>query len=211
MKKVGIVLILMIITLIVVFSASAFAFYSSARAELTFTVGSEVGASIGLNLVNSDKVLRPARTTVDIDDYSKANTNNNEQYAVYLIQYNAASALNVNMYIVNVQYKDKNGNSIPAADVAYLDSILKYSLKVETSLTTYNLNNLHTLQSSDWKLKYDSTNAANTSFNFPSIAQGTGYVFCYVKFDVSQDLLKPQYDDMSISFVLTSSLVENNP
>lgn len=211
MKKTGIVLILILITLIVVFSSTTYAFYSSARAELTFSVGSAVGSTIGLNLVNSQKTLRPARTTVEMDNYAKAATNSNEQFAVYIVQYTASKDLNADLYIANLAFKDKSGNDFAAGDVAYLNTILKFAIKKEADLETYNLSNLHNLVAADWKFKYDSTNAttqANTSFSFPGITQGSGYFFLYVKFDVADEMLKPIYDDMSISFIITASVAE---
>ena len=215
MKKTGIVLILILITLIVVFSSMTYAFYSSARAELTFSVGSEVGSTIGLNLVNSNNALRPARATVDVDDYSKAQTNSNEQFAVYIVQYNASKPLNADFYIKSVVFKDKLGNDFSAGDQLYLNSILKFSIKKEADLETYNLNNLHLASSLTWKSKYDETNAttkANTSFSYSGITMGVGYLFLYIKFDVSDELLKPSYDDMTISFILSSSVavIQNN-
>ena len=216
MKKTGVFVIVILAISIMAFSSMTFAFYSSARAEFTFVVGSNVGSSIGLNLVNSSQSLKPANTSTVVGDYSKASDPNGESYAVFLVQYNASSALDVDFYITNVDYKDKAGNSFSAGHIAYLDSILKYSIKLETTLNTYHLvddtyntPNLHTLVDNDWKFKYDSTSAstiAATSFNFPSVAIGQGYLFCYIKFDVSQELVPPQYDDMTISFTIASEL-----
>ncbi len=215
MKKTGFFLIVILVIAIVGFSSITYAFYSSARAEFTFVVGSEVGSSIGLNLLNSSNTLRPANTSSAVGNYSGLN-DGSESYAVFIVQYNAASALNIDFYITSVAYKDKLGNNFAAGDNAYLDSILKYSIKLETSLTTYHLvdetyntANLHTLNAADWKYKYDSTDSttqASTSFNFPSVAIGQGYLFCYVKFDVSQELVRPIYDDMTISFTIASNL-----
>ena len=216
MRKTGLLIIVILALAIVAFSSMTYAFYSSSRAEFTFVVESDVGSSIGLNLVNSSKALKPANTSAAVGNYSKASNSNGESYAVFLVQYNASSALNVDFYITNVDYKDKSGNSFSAGHIAYLDSILKYSIKLETTLNTYHLvddtydtPNLHTLVDDDWKFKYDSTSAstiAATSFNFPSVAIGQGYLFCYIKFDVSQELVPPQYDDMTISFTIASKL-----
>ena len=211
MKKIGIVLILILITLIVVFSSMTYAFYSSARAELTFSVGSAVGSTIGLNLVNSENTLRPARTSVDVDNYSKAEQNSNEQYAVYIVQYTASKDLNVDFYVTNVEFKDKSGNDFSSGDVAYLNSILKFSIVKEDDLTTYNLNSLHLPSSLTWKSKYDQTNAttkANTSFSYANVLTGSGYIFLYIKFDVADELLKPTYDDMTISILISSTVSE---
>ncbi len=229
MKKSGLVIILILAIAIIGFSSVTYAFYSSARAEFSFVVESEVGSSIGLNLYNSEKALKPANTSSEVGNYAAKDGATGESYAVFVIQYNATSALNLTFQITNVTYKDKAGNDFSAGYNAYLDKILAYSIKLETSLDTYHLADnetynttvLHNLSASDWKLKYDNTNAttqAATSYNFPSVAQGSGYMFCYIRFydvdedePVSQEMILPAFDDMTISFTIASQLNNNNP
>ena len=55
MKKVGLLFILILVVMIIAFSSATYAFFSAARAEFYFVIGSEVGSSIGLSLLNSDQ------------------------------------------------------------------------------------------------------------------------------------------------------------
>jgi len=219
MKKTGIVILALIVILIIAVGTAAYAFYSSSRAEFTFIVESEEGASIGLNLINSSQTLTPANTSASVGDYTAVTGNNGEQYAAYEIQFVASSTLDIDFYITSVSYKDSAGNNFSAGDIAYMDSLLEYAIKIESDLTTYhiadgstyNTSNLHTLQATDWMAKYDSTNSttiAATSVNFSTLAQGTGYMFVYVRFNQSQELIPPTYDDMTISFTIMSVLNE---
>lgn len=211
MKKTGIIIIFLIVLLVIAFSSATYAFFSAQRASIVFIVGSEIGSSIGLNIYTSNNAIIPPKTKSAVNDYSAVTTSSGESYAVYIIEYNAASTLDVDFYITDVEYEDSQGQSFSAAKEAYLDGILEYCLKTEANLNTYNLNNLHTLTAQDWKFKYNETNAttkANTSFNFPSIAQGAGYLFCYIRFNVSQELVLPEFDDMTIAFVIQTVINE---
>ena len=201
MKKTGLVIIFLIVLLIIAFSSTTFAFYNSARAEFSFVVGSEVGQSIGLMLASSNNTLRPADTSSAVKDYSKSSTDTHESYAVYVIQYNAASTLDIDFYVTNVSYLDKNGQSFAAGREAYLDTILQYYLVVEPNLNTYNLNNLHTIANNSWI-------SEDNHYNVASLSQGSGYLFCYIRFNTTQEELPPFYDDMTISFEIASQLNE---
>ena len=219
MKKAGLIIIFILVLMIVVFSTATYAFYSSARAKFTFVIGSEVGSSIGLNLINSENTIKPANTSAQVDNYSALDSNSGERWAVYLVQYNVTSnyALNVDFYIDDVEYADSQGNSFAAGFESYLDTTLQYCIKLESSLTTYHLadgetyltTNLHTILNSEWKYKYDDTDAtsqAATSFNITAPA-GVGYVFCYIRFNKSQELIPPQFNGASISFMIESEVV----
>ncbi|MCR4875039.1 MAG: hypothetical protein K5923_04815 [Clostridia bacterium] len=202
MKKTGLIIIFLIALLIIAFSSVTFAFYSSARAKFSFVVESEVGQSIGLSLASSNNTLRPADTSSAIKDYSKSSADTHESYAVYILQYNAASTLDIDFFVTNVEYLDKNGNSFNAGYEAYLDSILQYYLVLASDLNTYNLNNLHTIADNAWLEEDEHLNEA-------SLAQGNGYLFCYVRLNTTQELLPPIYDDMTISFMVSSELRGN--
>ena len=222
MKKAGFLVIVILVVAIVGFSSATYAFYSAARAEFTFVVGSEVGSSIGLNLVNKSNNLSPANTAAGVNTYTPVSGNVGEEYAVFVVQYNVSSTISVNFFIDGVSYKDSLGQSFSAADDLYLDSILAYDIKLETSLTTYHIadgetyltTNLHTINDSEWKAKYDNTDSTTrtaTSFNFPTVQQGSGYLFCYVRFydvgasaPVTQELVPPAFDGMTISFTIAT-------
>ena len=199
MKRTGLIIIFLIALLIIAFSSVTFAFYSSARAEFSFVVESEVGQSIGLSLSSSDNNLRPADTSAAVKDYSKSSADTHESYAVYIIQYNAASTLDIDFFVTNVEYLDKNGSAFSAGYEAYLDTILQYYLVIAPNLNTYNLNNLHTIANNAWIGEDD-------HYNVPSLAQGSGYLFCYIRLNTTQELLPPIYDDMTISFTISSEL-----
>ncbi len=204
MKKTGFIILFLIVLLIIAFSSVTFAFYSSARAEFSFVVESEVGSSIGLSLSASNSALRPADTSVVVKDYSKSSADTHESYAVYILQYNASSTLDIDFFVTNVDFVDKAGNDFTASQETWLDSIMQYYLATADDLNTYNLNNLHSIAENAW-LDEDE------HINISSLAQGNGYLFCYVRFNpgiVTQETLPPQCDGMTISFTISSELNE---
>lgn len=205
MKKTGLIIIFLIALLIIAFSSVTFAFYNSARAEFSFVVESEVGSSIGLSLAASNSALRPADTSSAVKNYSKSSADTHESYAVYILQYNASSTLDIDFYVTNVDYLDKSGNDFTAAEETFLDSIMQYYLITASDLNTYNLSNLHTIADNAWLDEDEHMNVA-------SLAQGSGYLFCYIRFNpaiVTQETLPPQCDGMTISFTISSELNTN--
>ena len=210
MKRSGLVVILVMVVAIVAFSTMAFAFYSSARATFTFTVSSAQGSSIGIDLYTSQSTLRPANTSTQVGNYSAASSNNGEQYAVYILSYVATSQLNISFHIDNVTYTQKTGDpDFSASDIAYLDDAIDFYLVQANNLNTYNLNNLHTIANNAWIKQYDNTDAttkAATSYTVASLSEGSGYLFCYIRFNKSQELIPPKFDGMHISFLINTTL-----
>lgn len=207
MKKTGLIIIFLIALLLIAFSSVTFAFYSSARAEFSFVVGSEVGSSIGLSLASANQTLSPADTSASVKDYSKSSADTHEAYAVYILQYNASSTLDIDFFVTGVNYLDKDGNDFTAGQEAYLDSALQFYLVLASDLSTYNLNNLHTISNNAWITE-------DTHINVASLAQGSGYMFCYVRLNpdvITQELLPSSiFDGMTIAFTISSELNSND-
>jgi len=218
MKKAGIIVIMFIVIIMVAVSTTAYAFYSAERATFTFTVTSAQGSSIGLGLHVTSNTLRPANTSSQVGDYTASSYNNGESYTVYIMSYVATSDLNISFHIDDVSYLDSSNNdTFTNGEKAYLDDTLEYYMVREANLTTYHIadgdtyqtTNLHTIANNAWIKKYDDTDAtsiANTSYTIASLAEGEGYLFCYVRFNKSQELIPPKFDNMHIEFTLNTTL-----
>ncbi len=210
--------IMLIVILIVVASTATYAFYSAERATFTFTVTSAQGSSIGLGLNVTSNTLRPANTSAQVGNYAAAASNNGESYAVYIISYIATTTLSVGFHIDDVSYLDSSNNdTFTNGEKAYLDDTIEYYLIRENNLTTYHIADgenyqttvLHTIANNAWIKKYDDTDAtsiANTSYTIASLAEGEGYLFCYIRFNKSQELIPPKFDNMHIEFTLNTTL-----
>ena len=201
MSKSGILLVAIIVILLIAFSSATYAFYSSSRDEFTFEVGSAYGQSVALTISSSSTGLRPATTTAGIKTYGESSTDVKYQMAKYFIQYtnSASDAVNVKFYVTGVEYTPRNGVTFTSTDEAYLDVILDYGLTTETTNNVSYANHTSAVQ---WLKEDDLSNqlAVNSGT--------TGYLYCYVRFNVTQELVPPDFDDMTIQFNISSTIIE---
>ncbi|MBE5763913.1 MAG: hypothetical protein E7338_06835 [Clostridiales bacterium] len=206
MRKLGVFVIVILAISIMAFSSMTFAFYSSARAEFSFVVTSDVGSSIGLSLVNSDNTLRPADTSAAVGHYEAATGENNEHIAVYTIGYVASGDVDIKIFVSNVVYEyadetDQNRTTLHNQRDAYLTSILKFCITMGSDQDS-------------WTTNYMEANKGNLT-PISLLSGASGSLSCKVRFaqvindtitPVSQELIPPFYDGVKISFVLNAEV-----
>ena len=202
MKKIGIVIIVLLVVIMVTVGSVAYAFFNSSRAEFSLIIYSAEGASIGLDLEASSTTLRPANTSANVADYSSATGANGEQYAVYTIGYEASSDVEVKLFISNATYvyADETGKTAQQIEAihlerdAYLTSVLQFCITVDEN-------------TDNWTISYMESNKANlAAYEFSD--GDIGSIYCKVRFTVSQELVPPFYDGVKISFVVNSEVLE---
>ena len=163
---------------------------------------------------NSEQNLTPANTSAVVNNYDALVTNNGEHWAMFIIQSNVPGGFSINttLYVDDVSYKDAQGQALSLGYASYLDTTLQYCVKIESSLATYHIQDnetynstvMHTIANNEWKYKYDdtdSTTQAATSFDVLA-PSGVGYVFCYVRFNKSQELIPPTLNNATTAFTL---------
>ena len=209
MKKLGVLVIALLVIVMVGVGTAAYAFYSVARADFTLIIHSAEGAAIGLDLEAKQNTLRPADTSANVADYSAAQGTNNEQIAVYTIGYEASSDVDVKLFISDVVFEyadetEQNSDALHAQRDNYLRSILRFCLTVGAA-------------SDVWTTNYMASNKDNLApISFASGSSGS--ISCKVRFaqidnenvvPVSQELIPPFYDGVKISFMVNAEVQED--
>ena len=204
MKKTSILIIAIVAIVLIAASSAIYAFYSASRDEFTFYVGSASGQSVALTIDSSSTGLRPATTTAGIKSYTKSSEDSRYQRALYVIRYEngASDAVNVNFYITDVVYTTAQGGSFSASDLLYIKQIIDFGFITESTNSVEHADNAEGLK---WVKEYDQT-AANMSNQITVAGSTSGYLYCYIRFNVTQELVPPAFDDMKISFKIASSI-----
>ena len=209
MSKAGIVLVAILVIVLIAISSATFAFYSASRDEFTFYVGSASGQSVALTIDSSSTGLRPATTTAGIKSYTKSTTDSRYQRAIYVIRYEngASDPVNVKFYITGVEYTTANGGSFTASDLVYIKSIIDFGFVTNVA---NNVDHADDAAGLKWVKEYDENNANATMSNQITVSGGAvGYLYCYIRFDVTQELVPPAFDGMKISFKIASSITDS--
>ena len=206
MSKAGIVLVAILVIVLIAISSATFAFYYASRDEFTFYVGSASGQSVALTINSSSVGLRPATTTAGIKSYTKSTTDSRYQRALYIIRYEngASDPVNVKFYIDDVVYTNSSGGSFSNTDLAYITTIIDFGFVTNVANNVEHADDAEGLK---WVKEYNDT-PANMSNQITVAGGAVGYLYCYIRFNVTQELVPPAFDDMKISFKIASSIVD---
>ncbi len=187
------IIVLIVVTAIIAVSVS-YAFFSVGNTEFSLEISSATSAEIALTLELSDTTLTPNSTHSGVGNYTKSSVVNDEKYAVYIIKYNCLSTVNVGWSTTNTIYKDSNDNLLNEGKSTYLDKHLNYSF---IRVDSYDVDNLP--EATTWVAK-------GTTYTINDTPQGEGYMLVYVKFDVSQELVPEIFDEVKISFTISTEI-----
>ena len=194
MKKWGIAIIAILVIVMAVVGSVTYAFFTSSQAEFTMIVQSAQGSAINLDLVAASTGLVPASTSAGVNNYSPKTAPNGEQYASYAIGYTTQSASTVDLYVKDIvfTYADETGLTDLQKQALHNERD-EYFMSIIDFCITFTQNTY------DWTKTYLSDDALTVN-----VAQGSGTFYFYIRFNVSQELVPPFYDNAKISFTLVS-------
>ena len=203
MKKSGIVIILMLIVVLAVLSGTTFAFYSAGQVDFTFKITSETGSVLSLVIGDKSTGFSPAATNPTVYNY-EAVTGDNGTYGVYCLKYISTSStpINVKLYITGVNYK-RNAYNLDSNFVSYLNENLSYGFLIKDS--NFNFSTDVKGEPSTWIKPSSGTNYISIN----NITNGTGYILCFVKFDLSEELFPETLSSTQISFTIGTEIINS--
>lgn len=204
MKKSGIVIILMLIVVLAVLSGTTFAFYSAGQVDFTFKITSETGSVLSLVIEDKSTGFSPAATNPNVDNY-EAVAGDNGTYGVYCLKYISTSStpINVKFYITGVNYK-RNAYNLESNYVSYLNENLSYGFLIKDS--NFDFSTDAKGEPSTW-IK-PSSNGTNY-ISIDNITNGTGYILCFIKFDLSEELFPETLSSTQISFTIGTEIINS--
>ena len=204
MKKSGIVIILMLIVVLAVLSGTTFAFYSAGQVDFTFKITSETGSVLSLVIGDKSTGFSPAATNPNVDNYEVV-TGDNGTYGVYCLKYISTSStpINVKLYITGVNYK-RNAYNLDSNYVSYLNENLSYGFLIKDSNFNFSIDAKG--EPSTWIKPSDGSDSISFTID---TEHRTGYILCFVKFDLSEELFPETLSSTQISFTIGTEIINS--
>lgn len=202
MKRGGIIIIAIMIVFIVALSGTTYAFYSTGKVEFKITIASGSGSVLSLNLGEQDTILAPPETNSSVDNYA-AVTGDKGDYAVYCLDYVSTSStdISVDFYATNVTYKDSSGSFVNVGYKNYLNDHIQYGFVIKEDTFA-----LKDISSSDYPTTWIKASTGTEKITISNIANGKGKILCFVRFDLSEELLPPPLYGTKIAFTIGTNI-----